>query len=376
MLNLKLLGSPVAYQHDDPAHLPLTKPALLLFYLAYYGQWMTREELAFFFRPEADESTARSYVRKLLNSAKKMSWAQGLEVESERLRWCVDTDIARFLEAFESGRWYEAIEYYDDDFLKGVSDVGLLSYDAWIDTEREALASKWYTAVLNYANDLEASGQHLEAAEAVKRILSQDEFAEDALRIYIKNLYMGGRREQALKEGAAFRDLLERELALEPDAETERLIAQIDAAEPLARAVSSRKYGRRAEDKVDVHDNTTHNAAHNAVHSNAVQGNAREHLQALLRDPNISVSVVGDNDQHCTMVITLQDDIAATYDTVLTLAESSLHAGEHARALSLLSIVMPSRCNADAREKYDALWSDIKKCVPDEVLKFHQKVTA
>lgn len=363
MLNLKLLGSPVAYEQDDSEHLPLTKPALLLFYLAYYGQWMTREELAFFFRPEADESTARSYVRKLLNSAKKMSWAQGLEVESERLRWQVDTDIARFLDAFEGGRWYEAIEHYDDDFLKGVSDVGLLSYDAWIDTEREALANKWYTAVLNYANDFEASGQHLEAAEAVKRILAQDEFAEDALRIYIKNLYMGGRREQALKVGGAFRDLLERELGLEPDAETERLIAQIDAAEPLVRAVSSRKYGRRAEDKADPQDN-------------AVQSNAREHLQALLRDPNISVSVVGDSDQHCTMVITLQDDIATTYDTVLTLAEDSLHAGEHARALSLLSMVMPSRCSVDAREKYDTLWADIKKCVPDEVLRFHQKMTA
>jgi len=180
VLNIQLFGSPVAYDSDEQQHLPLTKPALLLFYLAYYGQWMTREELAFFFRPEADESTARSYVRKLLNSAKKMPWAQGLEIESERLRWQVDTDIARFLDAFHNGRWYEAIEYYNGDFLKGVTDVGLLSYDAWIDTEREALANKWHTAVLNYANDLEASEQHLEAADTVKRILNQDEFAEDA----------------------------------------------------------------------------------------------------------------------------------------------------------------------------------------------------
>lgn len=358
MLNLQLFGSPVAYQHDDHQHLPLTKPALLLFYLAYYGEWMTREELAFFFRPEADESTARSYVRKLLNSAKKMPWAQGLEVESERLRWQVDTDVARFLEAFDSGRWYEAIEYYDGDFLKGMSDVGLLSYDAWIDTERESLANKWHTAVLNYANDLEASGQHLEAAEAVKRILAQDEFAEDALRVHIKNLYLGGRREQALKESAAFCNLLERELGLEPDAETQRLMAQIEAAAPLARVVSSRKYGRRAEDKVNTHHTTT------------------EHLRALLSDPNVSVSVVGDSEQQCTMVVTLHDDIATTYDTVLALAESSLNAGEHARALSLLGMVVPSRCGASARAKYDTLWGDIKKHVPEEVLRFHQQMTA
>lgn len=358
MLDLQLFGSPVAHERDDHQHLPLTKPALLLFYLAYYGQWMTREELAFFFRPEADESTARSYVRKLLNSAKKMPWAQGLEVESERLRWQVDTDVARFLNAFNNGRWYEAIEYYDGEFLKGISDVGLLSYDAWVDTEREALANKWHMAVLNYANDLEASGQHLEASEAVRRILAQDEFAEDALRIYIKNLYLGGRREQALKEGKAFGALLERELGLEPDAETQRLLAQIDAAEPLERAVSSRKYGRRADDKVDSYKQATH------------------HLQALLSDPNVGVSVVGDSDQQCTMVITLHDDISTTYDMVLTLAESSLSAGEHLRALNLLSMVMPSRCNAQARAKYDMLWGNIKKGVPDEVLRLHQKMTA
>jgi DNA-binding SARP family transcriptional activator len=358
VLDLQLFGSPAAHEHDDHQHVPLTKPALLLFYLAYYGQWMTREELAFFFRPEADESTARSYVRKLLNSAKKMPWAKELEVESERLRWQVDTDVARFLHAFDSGRWYEAIEYYDGEFLKGVADVGLLSYDAWVDTEREALANKWHTAVLNYANDLEASGQHLAASEAVRRILVQDEFAEDALRIYIKNLYLGGRREQALKEGDAFRALLERELGLEPDAETQRLLGQIDAAEPLARAVSSRKYGRRAEDKIDARKQAT------------------QHLQALLSDPNVGVSVVGDSEQQCTIVITLHDDVSTTYDMVMTLAESSLSAGEHVRALNLLSMVIPSRCDAQARAKYDMLWGSIKKDVPDEVLRLHQRMSA
>ncbi|MEM6429140.1 MAG: bacterial transcriptional activator domain-containing protein [Deinococcota bacterium] len=319
---------------------------------------MTREELAFFFRPESDEATARSYVRKLLNSAKRMPWANGLEIESERLRWQVDCDVNQFHKAIDEGRWHEAIDLYDGEFLKGLNDVGLPSYDAWLDTERESLSSKWHNAVLSYANDLEAAGQHFEAAKAAQQAFSQDNFAEDALRIYIKNLYMGGRREQALKAAESFCELLRSELDLEPDPETQKLVDAIRDLMPVQKAASSRKYGRRVSDKPP-------------------EGEAQNMpWLELLKDPTVHVDIVRDNSRgKRAMIVTRHiDDTLNTYATLLDLAEGLVDSGDYTRAIELLNLIEHSRHDSATQTRYEAIWETLKLRLPEEDVKFYQKV--
>ncbi len=357
MTKLRLFGSPA---YCDGAHvedLPLTKPSLLLFYLAYYGDWMTREELAFFFRPESDEATARSYVRKLLNSAKRMPWADKLEIESERLRWQIDCDVARFQEAIDDGRWHEAMELYRGNFLKGLNDVGLPSYDAWLDTERESLLNKWHNVVLNYAHDLEAAGQHFEAAKAAQQVFAQDSFAEDAFRVYIKNLYLGGRREQALKAAGAFCKLLRAELDVDPDLETQKLVTSIRDLTPVQKVASSRKYGRRASDKPPEGD-----------------------LQnmpwlELLKDPTVHVDVVREKGRgKPAMIVTRHiDDTLNTHATLLDLAEGLVDSGDYPRAIELLNLIEQSRHDGPTQQRYENLWNTLKLRLPEEDIKFYQR---
>ncbi|MEM7736707.1 MAG: bacterial transcriptional activator domain-containing protein [Deinococcota bacterium] len=318
---------------------------------------MTREELAFFFRPESDEATARSYVRKLLNSAKRMPWAQGLEIESERLRWQVDCDVAQFQDAIDDGRWHEAIELYNGDFLKGLNDVGLPSYDAWLDTERESLLSKWHNAVLNYANDLEAAGQHFEAAKAAQQAFAQDNFAEDAFRVYIKNLYMGGRREQALKAADAFCRVLRAEMDIDPDPETQNLIASIRNLTPLQKAASLRKYGRRSSDKPP-------------------EGEAQNMpWLELLKDPSVHVDLVREKGKgKRTMIVTRHiDDTLNTHATLLDLAEGLVGSGDYQRAIELLNLIEQSHHDGPTQKRYEALWDVLKLRLPEEDIKFYQK---
>ncbi len=67
----------------------LTKPVLLLSYLALQQTWVARSSLAMLLRPDSPEAAARHYLRLLLNRAKALPWAAALEVEPQRLRFFV-----------------------------------------------------------------------------------------------------------------------------------------------------------------------------------------------------------------------------------------------------------------------------------------------
>jgi DNA-binding SARP family transcriptional activator len=75
---LHLLDTPHLVLHGARAELPVTKPALLLCYLALQGDWVSRGALAALVSPQMDEDNARHRVRVLLNRAKDFAWAKTL----------------------------------------------------------------------------------------------------------------------------------------------------------------------------------------------------------------------------------------------------------------------------------------------------------
>lgn len=67
--HLRLFGVPMAEREDQLLTISLDKPSSLLFYLAERGDWVSRSELAYLYRPDVPESLALSTVRKLLHRA-------------------------------------------------------------------------------------------------------------------------------------------------------------------------------------------------------------------------------------------------------------------------------------------------------------------
>ena len=250
---LRLLGSPLA-ESDEGLHAPsASRPSLLLFYLACRNDWISRRRLAFFLRPEADDLTGRRYLRKVLNGAKQLPWAKDLEVEPQQLRWQVETDVSLFLKTTREGRWYEALQLYRGPFLKGFTPSALPSYTSWLESERDALAQIWLNAKLNYAVDLESSGQHRDAARIAQELLEVDDLDEGALHLYLRNLSLGGQREHALKAGQEFYDRLT-ELALTPLETTQDLMNRIRNGQPLEKHNATRRFGRRQSDHAPTPD--------------------------------------------------------------------------------------------------------------------------
>jgi DNA-binding SARP family transcriptional activator len=92
----RLLGVPqlqFAHASFEP---PLNKATALLYYLAYKGEWCSRDELLYLFYPDVPESTGRTNLRQRLSTLRRLPYSEGLIVETGRLRWPIDTDVQAF----------------------------------------------------------------------------------------------------------------------------------------------------------------------------------------------------------------------------------------------------------------------------------------
>ena len=235
-MKLELLGHPKLIMPTGARDLPFTKPAYLLLYLACRADWVTRDELALFFRPDADEKTARHNLRLLLTRARKFDWAENLEGEGDRLRFLIKSDVHDFRAALGRADWQRAVQLYKGDFLERAPSLGLVTFETWLEVERSALASSWQGAALKHAAQLSEGAKHLEAAHLLAQVLQREPLAEDVLQMYLRSSYLVGDAATALKTFHTFKKLLKDELDLVPLAETETLAATIERSEMLTSA--------------------------------------------------------------------------------------------------------------------------------------------
>jgi DNA-binding SARP family transcriptional activator len=337
-MKLQLLGSPRVRFGTHWTELPPSRPMLLVFYLALQGSWVSREELAFFFRPEADEAAARHYVRKMLSDVRQLPWAGDLEVEKDRLRWQVDTDVKRFSEAARAGRWAEALALYHGPLLGSLRVDNSPSFEAWLELGREELTVLWQGVCLGHATELESAGEHREAAAIAKALLDHDSLAEDAVQSYIRNTYLAGRRESALRAAAAFRQELSREMGLEPLPETKALIEAVECSQPVARAAAQRRHGRRSTDRPLL----------------PAKEQQLAELLELLQDPNarlLDLSATQAANESLIISRRLQD-VPTALHAIVNLAEGLVSQGHLQRAGELLALVLKHPlCDDKARMK-------------------------
>ena len=233
-MKLELFGHPQVVSQAGAAPLPFTKPAYLLVYLACRGEWVTRDELVLFFRPDADESTARQGLRTSLTRARKLGWASSLEQEGDRLRFTPESDLSAFRAALGEGNWQRAAELYRGEFLAGAPGLGLTTFENWLYVERAALASAWQGAALKHAAHLADAEEHRKAAGLLARVLQHDPLAEDVLQAYLRSGYLAGEAGAALHAFKQFKQHLKTELDLAPLAETETLAETVRRSGSLA----------------------------------------------------------------------------------------------------------------------------------------------
>lgn len=262
--SLRLLESPTITADGKDYDLLPHKPVCLLVYLAYQGTWVSREVLASLFWPEEDEASARHNLRMLLSRAKQLPWAKTVESETTRLRWQVPTDVSAFREAVGQGNWERVATLHRSPLLASWRLTDMPGVEEWLELERETLLGAWREAVLKHSRNLSQQGHHRNAADFLKTLLSHDPLAEDVLALYLESAYLAGQREEALKAYETFKNLLQKELELEPLEETQALVETIRRAEtpqsfrqtvqeskiPLSLMRPPKMIGRQAEQRL------------------------------------------------------------------------------------------------------------------------------
>jgi DNA-binding SARP family transcriptional activator len=238
-LCLYLLTQPRAQIDSTYFDLLPTRPTYLLIYLAYRSEWVSRESLTGLFWTDSPEDEARHNLRITLHRAKKLPWAANLEIERQRVRFVIQTDVALFRSAIGQNNWREAVETHQHLLLENLPLQDIPAFNNWLDLERQGLLDAYRNAVLGYAKILQQQENHNAATNLLANVLKHDLLVEDMVQVFMRSAYLAGQREAGIKMFERFAGELHNELGLEPMQTTLDLMQNLRQSLPLEVVVAS-----------------------------------------------------------------------------------------------------------------------------------------
>ena len=212
------------------------KTRALVAYLALQGaRGQSREKLAELLWGNSAEEQARANLRQALSSIRKALNGDGaayLVTDGDQISLAgpdIELDVALFEHLVAEATpdaLKRAIALYKGDLLDGFS-LKEESFEAWVRAERERLrhlASDALTKLIAHCDEV---GDTERCVETAARLLTLDPLREAAHRILMRAYAAQGRQASALKQFEACRDILKRELGVEPEPETVALYREL-----------------------------------------------------------------------------------------------------------------------------------------------------
>jgi predicted ATPase/DNA-binding SARP family transcriptional activator len=228
--SIQLLGRVRASIGSEVLDFLSDKRFQLLAYLAYRGDWVSRDQIADLFWSDSAPDMARNNLRQLLARIKTLEWTTELQAERHRLCWFVQTDVAAFVSATAHKHWGEAVKLYSGALLLGLEGDEVGEFGAWLELERGHLRSLWLEASYHHMLELEQSEQFEAAFDLLERLLDDDGLSEEVLARLLRLAEASGRHDRALARYGIFERQLLEELNLEPRPETQALALQLQSA--------------------------------------------------------------------------------------------------------------------------------------------------
>jgi DNA-binding SARP family transcriptional activator len=231
ILSIRLLGALDLRYGEAP--LPALESAraesLLAYLLLHREAPQPRQRLAFLLWPDSTEQQARTNLRHVLHNLRRAlpESDRFLDVRPRTLQWRADDtfwlDVAAFEDAVaraersageaDLAAMREAVEVYAGDLLDGC-------YDEWLLGERERLRQRYLRALERLTALLEARGDSVQAIVYAERLLRHDPLHEETYRLLMRLHDAQGDRARALRIYHVCAATLERELGIEPSAQT------------------------------------------------------------------------------------------------------------------------------------------------------------
>jgi DNA-binding SARP family transcriptional activator len=213
--------------------LPTRKTQALLAYLALPpGQAHPRDKLAALLWGETPEAEARGSLRQALYTLRKAlpsgALRQGDAAALEPS--AVDVDVAAFERAVELGTpatLAEAARLYRGDLLAGLAVKEAPAFEEWLLGERERLRELALEGLAKLLAHQRASGAAEAAVQTALKLAALDPLQEPVHRTLMRLYAQLGRRGAALRQYQACVAVLQQELGVEPEAETQQLYQEL-----------------------------------------------------------------------------------------------------------------------------------------------------
>jgi DNA-binding SARP family transcriptional activator len=236
-LAISLLGSVEASSAEGQRiALPAGKVSGLLAYLAMLrGEPQFRDTLASLFWEEQDEGHARGSLRFalfVLQQALTRAHCPILVCERDRV-WLpapavrVDAlDFERLVRLDNPEALEQALVLYRGEFLHGLA-VRSQAFEDWARSERTRFLNLAQGALETLFRHYEGAGEIDRALLSAHRLLGLDPLREDVHQTLIRLYIRQGRRADALRQFQTCAVLLRRELGVEPEETTRRLVGRL-----------------------------------------------------------------------------------------------------------------------------------------------------
>ena len=221
--------------------LTVKKAQALLAYLALHpDQPQPREKLATLLWGETAEEFARANLRQTLAVLRKalahrqcpciLNAGAGLYLDGRQ----AEIDVRRFEQYCKQATpaaLEEAVLLYRGELLEGFS-LDEDGFVDWLRSERQRLHEGQLQVLNTLLEHAMAAAQHERAIEIAGRLLALDPLQEPVHRRLMQCYQAQGQRHLVLRQYRICREVLQRELEIEPEAETERLYRQLLSQSP------------------------------------------------------------------------------------------------------------------------------------------------
>ena len=226
-LDLIALGGLALAQDGVPIPgLKSSKGQALLCYLAVSGKQVTRSTLAGMLWMDMPESQARMNLRKALNRLKPL--CTHLLIDRETLAFDYSSphwlDVKEFETATADQADFQRLQYaeslYHGDFLIGAEYDAMPLFSDWVLNQRARLRESAVICLQTLIRHFTNLRDYPAAIHYVRRLLSIENWSEEAHCELMRLLYLSGQRSAAIKQYDLCRRILKDELGVEPSPAT------------------------------------------------------------------------------------------------------------------------------------------------------------
>jgi DNA-binding SARP family transcriptional activator len=245
---LTLLGPPSVSLEDG---LPITalagsKCLALLTFLVLEEGPHGREELAALLWGESPDDAARASLRQAVH---KLRLLLGPVVHADhssvRLAAPVACDVTAFRQALRTDP-LAAAGFDIPRFMSGFAIRNAPAFADWVASTRAGLLRHYQRALAAVAREAMEQWRWRDATDWAERWLASDPLSDEAARIVVEALYLGGDRGAALARHAAYRDRFIEETGCTPSRALQTLVHRIenDAELAAARPISEERFAQ------------------------------------------------------------------------------------------------------------------------------------